>query len=1052
MNLAELSIKRPIFITCIVICILAVGYISLKGLGVDLFPDVTFPVVTVTTVYQGAAPGEIETLVSKPLEDEIGTLSGIKKLRSINRESTSVVVAEFTLETDIKYAEQQVRDRVGSAKRNLPKDIKEPVIRRVDPADQPILILSVAAELEPGKLFDVVDNDIRPKFEQVSQVGLVEIIGGRKREIKVELDRKKLKDREISATQVSQRLAVAGQNVPAGKFDRTANEITFRTMGEFNVLEDIKSTIANFMGNDVPITIASLGNVVDSLEDERTRAYVNGKSSLFLYVFKQSGANTVAVVDAVQRKFESLNTDLARLPGQPKISLVRDGAKYIRANVEDVKDSIFLGIVLTIIVVFYFLGSARSTFITGLALPNSLIGAFILMAYFGFTINIMTLLALSLSVGLLIDDAIVVRENIFRHLEMGKTPKQAALEGTAEVRLAVIATTLTVIAVFGPIAFLKGVTGQFFKQFGLTICFAMAISLFDALTIAPMLSAYFAGQLHNNEHKENAAKKTSSSAIGRFFSAIYHATLGKTVVLFQRFQDHLEHLYRRVLAWVLYRPKTTLLISMVLFVGSCSTVTKIPKTFLPPQDAGEFSVGLDLPPGASLTAMTEAALKVDELIRSNKEVHLTALTVGGRDGEANVADLYVNLVPAEERKLNTSGVKQNLRDQLAKDFAYTNPKVKDYDAVGGGMRPFNLEIMGSDPDELEKYATKVFAEVRKHPGLKDVDLDFKAGKPEFRIVPDKRRAQMLGVSTILMGSELRNQIEGETPAKLRQLGREYDIRVRLKDDQRNLRESFHETFVPNINNSLVRVDSVAKPVDTTGASKITRVDRNRYILISSDITPGAGLGNIMQDLTKLLEVDMKIPPGMRYAFTGQAENFKELGDSVVMAITLAILFIFLILSSLYESFITPVTIMVALPLAVCGSLLALFLTGQSLNIFSMIGVIMLLGVATKNSILLVDYANQLLEAGTSLNEAIIKSGATRLRPILMTTMALIAGTFPVALGLNEASRQRTSMGIAIIGGLVSSTLLTLVVVPVVFSGITRFRWWLKSKRSAKVVA
>lgn len=1026
MNLAELSIKRPTFITCVVLAILAIGYLSLKKLGVDLFPDVTFPVVTVTTPYPGAAPSEIETLVSKPLEDEISTISGIKKLRSINREGVSVVVAEFTLETDVKYAEQQVRDRVSSSKRKLPTGYKEPVIRRIDPSDQPIVILSVQADLPEGKLFDVADNDIRPKLEQVNQVGLVDIVGGRKRELRVELDRDKLKAHEISAFMVASRLASAGENIPVGKVDENKLETVFRTMGEFTSLADIRSTIVNFLGNENPVTVSDVATVTDSLEEETSRAFVNGKKSLLMYVFKQSGANTVAVVDAINKKFLQLNSQLSNLPGKPHITMIRDGAVYIRANIEDVKESIYIGIFLTILVVFYFLGNGRSTIITGLALPNSLIGAFILMAAFGFTINLMTLLALSLSVGLLIDDAIVVRENIFRHIEMGKPPLRAAVEGTGEVRLAVIATTLTVIAVFGPIGSLKGVTGQFFKQFGLTICFAMAISLFDALTIAPMLSAYFAG--HSGHDKPRSTR----------FS-LWDFTLGRSVRAFDRFQTALEESYVRLLGWTLRRRHLVLGFAVAVFIASCVSTSRVPKTFLPPQDNGEFIVGLDLPPGTNLDEMTRASEKVDALIRSNSEVAITSLTVGSRDGEVNVAEIYVQLVPAKARALNTSGVKQKLRDQLAKELSYTNPKVKDYDAVGAGMRPFNLEIISTDADQLEKMAPEIFASVRKHPGLKDVNLDYKPGKPEFRIVPDKRKAERLGISTIMLGQELRTQIEGDTPAKLREQGREYDIRVRLKEEQRNLRKDYSRTFVPNINHALVRLPDVATPLDTTGAAKITRVDRSRYILIDADITPGAGLGNIMTDLTKLLTVDMKLPPGMRFAFTGQAENFQEMAESFVIAVSLAVLFIFLILASLYESFVTPLTIMVALPLAICGSLYALFMTGQSLNIFSMIGIIMLLGVATKNSILLVDYANQRVAEGMSLNDAILASGKTRLRPILMTTMALIAGTLPVALGLNEASRQRTSMGVAIIGGLISSTLLTLVVVPAIYSDISRFK-------------
>ncbi|MBY0470557.1 efflux RND transporter permease subunit [bacterium] len=1032
MTLAELSIKRPIFITCVVFLMLAAGASAIFRLGVDLFPNVQFPVVTIQVSYRGASPAEMETLVSKPLEDEISSLSGIKRISSTNQESLSTVVAEFTYETDVKYAEQQIRDRVGAAKKRLPTEIDEPVIRRVDPADQPILILSVQADVPTGQLYDLANEVIKPRIEQVNQVGLVEIIGGRKREIQVNLDREKLKVREISATQVANRIAAAGQNIPVGKVDEEKTEVVYRTLGEFNTLDEVKSTIVNFFGNDVPVTVSDLGTVTDGLVDERSRSYVNGKPALTLNVFRQSGSNTIAVVNAVLKKVKVIEKELANYPGKPKVSLIRDGSLWIHANVEDVQESIIIGIVLAVVVVFFFLGSGRSTIITGLALPNSLIGAFVLMSMAGFTINIMTLLALSLSVGLLIDDAIVVRENIFRHLEMGSSPMKAAKEGTLEVTLAVIATTLTVIAVFGPVGFLKGVTGQFFREFGLTICFAMAISLFDALTIAPMLSAYFAGSVH-----------TKSS------NRLYNATLGKWLASFERGQVWLEGKYEKLIAYSVKHPMKVLVGSAVVFFLCCATLVLVPKTFLPPQDAGEFSVGLDMPPGTNLETMTEVANKVDEVIRANSEVALTSVSVGGRDGAANVAETYVKLVPAKTRKLNTGQFKDKLREQL-KDYAYAIPKVKDYDAIGAGQRPFMMNVIGNDQKQLEDVAEKVFQFAKNHPGLKDVDTNFKKGKPEFQVVPDQRKMEQLGMSTSLLGMELRAQVEGIAPAKFRQNGIEYDIRVRLQQDQRNLKEGFRETVVPNINNRFVRLPNVSKPVETLGPAKVNRQDRARAIQIAGDITPGKGLGDIMKDISNYIDNEIKLPQGMRYVFIGQAENFQELGGSMLAAMGFGILFIYLVLASLYESFVTPFTIMLALPLAICGSFVSLAIARESLNLFSMIGTIMLLGIATKNSILLVDYANQQIQKGVSRTEALMMAGKTRLRPILMTTMALIAGTLPIALGLNEASRQRTSMGVCIIGGLISSTLLTLVVVPAAFSYIDRFRVWSSGMASRAV--
>ncbi len=1031
MSMANLSIKRPVFITCLVTVILVVGWLSLKKLPVDLFPNVTFPIVTVTTTYPGAGPEEVETLVSKVYEEELSNVPGLKKLSSNNLENVSVIIAEFNLSTDIKYAEQQVRDKVAAARKKLPTEIDEPVIRKIDPADQPIITIAVQSELPDGELYQIVDKKIKPQFEQVSQVGLVDIIGGRKREIKVELDRNKLKAREISATQVANRLQISGQNIPAGKYSTSTKDAVFRTLGEYKTIKEIESTIINFIGNDVPVTVKDIGSVSDSLEERKGYGYFNGKKAILLSIYKQSGSNTIGVAEAIKAKSIKINDSL-KTEGKIHLEVVRDGAKQIKANVDDVYETIIIGIILTIIVVFFFLGSGRSTIITGLALPNSLLGSFILLAAAGFTVNIMTLLALSLAVGLLIDDAIVVRENIFRHIEMGASPIDAAIKGTNEVTLAVIATTLTVIAVFGPIAFLDGVVGQFFKEFGLTVCFALLISLFDALTMAPMLSAYFAGKIEHHDPNVPRVRKD-------FYDHTFQVVLDK----FNQFQNWLEDLYVGVLKFTLKRPIVILFIAIVIFFASFAALKFVPKTFLPPQDSGEFMVAIDLKPGTSLDGMNTVANQVDDIIRKNKEVESTVLNVGDTNGQPEKANIFVNLVPAKQRKgINTSQFKELIRGQL-KPFAYANPAVKDIDNVGGGQRPFNVNIVGEDMLEIQRYAGMLFEKIKHHPALKDVDTSDRPGKPEFQVVPDRNKAEKLGVSTTLMGSELRTMIEGTKAAVFREQGEEYDIRVRLQENQRDLRKAYNETYVPNINNSLVKLTSMTTPLETTGPANINRQDRGRYIQISADIAPnGPGMGGAIADINHILKDEIKLPPNMRYQFVGQAENFQELIANMVVAAGLGIMFIYFVLASLYESFVTPFTIMLVLPLAMCGAFYALALTGASLDLFSMIGCVMLLGVATKNSILLVDYANQQVhDHGMSLYDAVIASGKARLRPILMTSFALIAGMLPLAIGLNEASKQRTSMGIAVIGGLISSTLLTLVVIPAAYTYIERFRVW-----------
>jgi hydrophobic/amphiphilic exporter-1 (mainly G- bacteria), HAE1 family len=1030
MSLSSLSIRRPVFITCLLMLIVVLGIFAFLKLPVDLFPDVTFPIVTISTEYPGAGPKEIETLVSRPLEEEMGTISGIKTIRSSNREGLSMVVAEFTLSTDVKYAEQQVRDKISSARRKLPEDIKDPVIRRIDPSDQPIMMISLKANVPMSEKYDLAQEGIRPLIETIPSVGLVQVLGGRKREIHVELDRRKLADANLSVSGIDRRLRMTGQNIPAGSVTRESSgqDMVFRTVGEFSSVKEIAETTVNFFGNDRPIRLGDVGAVKDTLADAASYTFLNGDPNLLLYVFKQSGSNTIQVAENIKTRVQQINEDIkTRYPeSKAELTVVSNQARYISLNVLDVEEAIGIGIFLTILVVYLFLGSLRSTLITGVAIPVSLIGAFALMSLAGFSINIMTLLAFSLAVGLLIDDAIVVRENIFRHMEMGKTAKKAAHEGTAEVTMAVIAVTLTIIAVFMPIGFLSGVVGQFFKQFGLTICFIMVISLFDALTNAPMMSAYFGGR---------HGKEKSSGFMYR---------IRTPVRLFDRLQTHVETSYVRFLQKLLKRPWIALVVTGLVVLSSCIPLMKVPKTFLPAQDSGEFSVGLDMVPGTSLDKMRDRAFAVDKVIRQNPEVVNAVLTVGSRLQEKNKAEFFVFLRPFGERHKSTSTVKAELRVAL-NSFTDANPKVKDIDYSGSGMRPFILNLSGQDLDQVEKFSSQVMNKLVNHPALLDVDTSFRPGKPEFQVAVDLDEAQRLGVSSSMVGQELRFQVEGATPAVFREGGLEYNVRVRLKPEQRDLEKDFSGILVPNMNDRLVELRRVAKTLSTTGPASIDRENRGRYIQISADVAPtGPGMEGVISDLVTWFQKGgaLEIPQGMTYRFVGQAENFQELKTNMIMAALLGLIFIYLVLSSLYESFFMPFTIMMVIPLSTCGAFFALYLSGHSLDLYSMIGCIMLMGLATKNSIILVDYINQMLSRGLPLVEAIVEAGHTRLRPILMTSLALIAGMIPVAIGLNEVSNQRSSLGVAVIGGVISSTLLTLIVIPAVYNYMEKTRIFL----------
>jgi HAE1 family hydrophobic/amphiphilic exporter-1 len=1029
MNFAQLAIKRPIFITCVVIIMLVLGWVALNKLSVELFPDVNPPVVSVTTMYPGTGPKEIETLVTKPIEDGVSTIAGSKRVTSQSIEGVSQVVIEFFMDVDIKQAEQRVRDKVSEAKVRFPTGVKEPIVQALNFSDQAVVSIALKSNRTQAELYDLADRNIKPRLQQLRDVGKVQIVGGRKREIQVQLDRSRLKERGFSAGFVASKLAESGANIPAGKVNEGQEESVFRSRGEFHAVDEIKNTVVSLFGNENATKIADVGRVVDTLEDEKNRVYIDGNNSIIVEIFKQSKTNTVAIAKRVRAELPKLQDSLKVIDPSLEITLVRDGSREISLNIFDVQESIFLGIVLTIIVVYLFLGNFRSTIITGLALPNSLLGSFILMQAFGLSVNIVTLLALSLVVGLLIDDAIVVRENIFRYLERGMAPKEAAQKGTDEVTLAVIATTLVVMSVFGPIALTEGLVGKILANFGLTMCFAMAISLFDALTIAPMLSAYFAGNLAHVSAKPKV-------------NSIYRYSLGGLLRGFDWLQVQMEHGYAWLIEKVLKARLVTIIATGAICVVCFGLVGQISKTFLPAQDAGEFAINLELPQGTNIDRTNEVALQVDKIVRALPEVATAALTVGGTNAEPNKASFYIRLKAAKQRNRGLSEIKDQMRKELI-PFAFATPKVQDYDFTGGGFgRPLMINLLSDNSEVLEPYVRKLTEHLKKDPRLKDVDTTLREGKREFSFELKPDRAQLYGMNTTLLGQELRAQVQGVPATVFREFGNEYDIRVLMQEDQRNLRRDPQNVYVMNINNKLVRLSDVAEVKEARAQASIDRQSRTRYIQIGADLAPNVGIGDIVSELDQLFKNgDYKLPNGVRNVLVGDSENFEELATSLQFVLLLGITFVYLVLASLYESFVTPITVILTLPLALCGAFVALWMSNESINLFSGLGMLMLLGVSCKNSILLIDFCNQKYRDGVPLREAIVEAGRTRLRPILMTSLALIAGTIPIAIGLNEASKQRVSMGIAIIGGVISSTILSLVVVPALLPTVYRISGW-----------
>jgi len=774
------------------------------------------------------------------------------------------------------------------------------------------------------------------------------------------------------------------------------------------------------------VNVNTLGSVRDGIEDITSSGYifypakkdVNDKnvkskevkkSCVYLDVIRQSGKNTVEVTQRVKDSLGEINANLKKMNGNATVIVTNDQSTWIKTNVSETVSSIIVGIILAVLVVYLFLGNIRSTVITAIAIPNSLLGAIIIMNLMGYTFNLMTLMALSLVVGLLVDDAIVVRENIFRKLERGENPFRAAEEGTTEVMLAVIATTLAILSVFFPIGMLSGGIGKLFKQFGFTVVFAMIVSLFDALTVAPFLSAYFAGD----------GKKSDNFVIQAF----------------EKFQEKMDELYLKIMRFCLDHSLLVILVTLMIFISSICLLSFVKKTFIPSQDRGNFLVSIEMQPGTSIAGTEETLNKILNKIKSLPDADYFGVTAGNSNGEVAAGEIHCYL--QKERKNTTDENIETVRRMLT-EFSYAKPSVNSSGGGPGGS-PYVLVIAGNSLESVENWAGIIKDKVKNIPDLVDVDTSIKKGSPELRVVFDSYKMQQYGVSNSTAGKELRYNINGVVVGQFRKDGVQYDIRARLNPEQRDLRNTFNNTKVPNSSGRLVPLNLVAKSLQTTGFAEIDRQDKSYIVKITANLAPGGALGNAMSKTTDTIKKEIKLPSDIRYSFSGEAETLADTGSSVLFALIMAITFIYLVLASLYESFVTPFTILLAIPPALTGAMFALFATGFMLDMFSMIGMVMLMGLVTKNSILLVDNAVHSVNSGLERKEAILLAGERRLRPILMTTFAMLAGMLPLALGIGEAAKMRQSMGISIMGGIIVSTLVTLIVVPAVFEYIDRFR-------------
>jgi hydrophobic/amphiphilic exporter-1 (mainly G- bacteria), HAE1 family len=1015
-NLSAIAIRRPVFTVMVTVALLVLGLMGFNRLGSDLFPDVTFPAVVVTVPYPGASPSEVESLVVKPLEDSVVSLNGIDRVRAFAREGSAMVFVMFNLGVDISEASTQVRERVSQVRYRLPAETKEPIIQRFDVSAAPVLTYTLRGPGSLSALRAYAEDVLRPALEQVDGVAAVDVKGGAKREVRVELDRGRLDALGLSPMGIVQRLRTENLNLPAGHFDEGTREISVRTLAEFGEVDQIRNTIVATAADGSAVRLRDVANVTDGFEELRTQVRVNGSDAVTLELRKQSGQNTVAVAHAVKARMAELQK---AFPQGTEISLIIDQARFIEGQVRDVEEDIVFGGLMAILVVLLFMLDLRSTLISAVALPTSVIGTFFVMYVLDYTLNMMTLLALSLAIGLLIDDAVVVRENIFKHIEAGKTPRQAALDGTKEVALSVFATTLTIVAVFLPIAFVKGIVGQFFRQFGITISAAVLISLFVAFTLDPMLSSRFSHTVSDKPSRWAWLKAP-----------------------FEWFHEQLAQTYRALLHWAMRWKFVVgvLAVGSLFFMGFIAKLTG--QEFVNSEDRGQFILEAELPAGTSLSETARQTEAVEKAMLAHPEFRVVFATIGEGD-QVNKVKWRVVASAKTERKESLSELKEVAR-RAASLLPGAKIAVADPPFVEGAgtEAPIMINVRGQEYGDIAKAAYDIEKILHATPGVGDIQVRYSPGRPELQVSLDRVRAADRGVSAAEVAMALRGAVEGEEAGKLRQPGQTEDVPIRVRLDHRYRTDaaSLAELTVPTPSGP-VKLGDVVNITRSEGPQVIERENKNRQITIWA--TPiQRPLGDVAAEFQPQI-AKLALAPGMSVGYDGQLRMMNENNQNMALALLLGVVFIYLVLASQFESFIHPLTIMITLPLALVGGILALFLTANTLAMGALIGMVLLMGLVTKNAILLIDRAIvRVRDHGETPLAAILAAGPERLRPILMTSMAMVLGMLPTAMSNKEGSEFRAPMAVAVIGGVISSTLLSLIVVPVFYLAIENLKAWL----------
>lgn len=995
----------------VVAAMLIFGALSYNRLGIDLFPNVDFPIVTVTCIYRGASPETLETKVVDKIEEELSTLNGIDELRSVSAENVAQIYAVFNLSKNIDLAAQDVRDKLAAIRRHLPEDMDTPVVEKLDMGALPIMTITIAADMPVAKLSAYAKDVVKARLQSVEGVGSIGEIGLREREIKVWLDKHRLNARRLTVAEIVATLQSKNLEVPGGKVENERQELIVKTMGEVESVEELRQlTLAVIDG--APVRLSDVADVEDGLQDEKVIGRLNGRPAVAFQIRKQSGTNTVKVAAGVREAVEQLR---AAAPAGLRIEIPVDVSPFIKESIRAVTFDLIFGAVLATLVILVFLRSFTSTLISAAAIPTSIVATYTVMHALGFTLNNLSALALSLAVGMLIDDAIVVIENIHRHIEMGKSARQAASEATAEIGLAVAATTFSIVAVFVPVSFMEGIIGRFLFQFGITVSAAVIISLFVSFTLTPMLASRWL----KREHHENAVSLRISRTL-----------------------NGLDALYRTALQYALANRVLTLFAGLLSLAAAVWIGTNLKQDFIPRQDKNAYLVDFQVPPGTSLPETKRLLASVEAALEPQKGMIRNLFSTIAADAfeDTTKAQIYVDLEDKNARPRSQLELEQEARELLSKLPGFQRMAVNELpDVSGGGIanQPIQYSLLGSEFDVLASLTRHLTGRMKALGYYIDINSSYEPGKPELRIFPRRDRMESLGVNLAQLAKTLNFLLSGEQViSRYKEGSRQFDVKVRLLATERRYAEDLSDIFVRTLDGrgTAALANLVSTRIDA-GPARIYRLNRSRQITLMSELKPGYSQGEAMKTLET--EASNILPAGYRGRFQGMSKEMRRAFSGLLQALGLAVVLVYMLLASQFEHFVHPLTIMASVPLAAVGAVGGLWLAGMSLSVFSSIGIIMLMGLVVKNGILIVEFINQRREAGLGLEEAILEAAPVRMRPILMTSACMIGGMVPVALSTGAGSEIRAPMAVAVIGGMITSTFLTLFVVPVLYDLMSR---------------